>query len=46
VEPDEDGTYFIARDPELFSRIIATLRAGKPIEHAGLSPELRVELDY
>jgi len=48
--PDEDGTYFIDRDPELFSRIMATLRSGNPIDHVGLSSDqvqqLRVELDY
>merc|ERR1712137_889718 len=49
-KPDQNGTYFINRDPTYFNRIMGSLRSGKPVDHDGLSlsqiDELRVELDY
>jgi len=36
---DEDGEYFIDRDPKLFDRIMASLRTGAPIDRTGLSPQ-------
>lgn len=45
-----EGAYFIDRDPVIFSRIVAALRSGGPIDHDGLSSEqerqLGIELDY
>jgi len=49
-KPDEDGTYFIDRNPEHFDRILVSLRTGEPIDFAGLTPEqseqLYNEIDY
>merc|ERR1712137_214539 len=36
---DEDGEYFIDRDPKLFDRIMASLRSGAPIDRTGLSAQ-------
>lgn len=51
-EPDEDGTYFIDRNPKHFGCIMESLRSGKHVEEivAGMSAEevvaLRAEADY
>lgn len=36
-EPDEDGTFFVDRDPTHFGRIMKSLRSGEPIDQTGLS---------
>jgi len=49
-KPDEDGTYFVDRDPEHFERIMKALRSGRPVDPAGLTAEqieqLGIEQDY
>merc|ERR1719240_218278 len=49
-QPDEDGTYFVDRDPDHFSRIMTALRFGTPVDPSGLTPDqieqLRIEQDY
>lgn len=48
--PCADGAFFIDRDPELFERIIASMRSGRPVRFDGLCEQraeaLRNELDY
>lgn len=47
---DEDGAYFIDRNPTLFDHIMASLRSGIPVDGHGLSPvevaQLSAEVDY
>merc|ERR1712060_250080 len=49
-EPDEDGAYFIDRDPTLFDRVIDCLRTGLPVDVEDLSARqlkrLQAEMDY
>lgn len=49
-KPEQDGAYFIDRDPRFFDRIMASLRTGKPVDVAGLQPRevdaLVDEMDY
>lgn len=49
-QPDEDGTYFVDRDPDYFGHIMTALRSGCPVDTSGLSVEqiqqLRIEQDY
>lgn len=49
-QPCSDGAYFIDRDPDLFSRVMSSMRSGKPID-LGLLSEAQIsdictEVDY
>merc|ERR1719223_1002222 len=47
---EDDGAYFIDRDPGLFKRIMESLRSGAPLDYSGLDAQqqqrLRTEADY
>lgn len=44
-KPDEDGAYFIDRDPKHFNRIMTSLRSNEPVDFTDLSEKEKEQLD-